>query len=413
MRVVIIGAGIGGLTAAIALRRKGIEVEIYERAAELTDVGAGISLWPNALKALYQLGMRPALDALSFVSADGALRTASGAVLTRTAAHELVARLGLPVMVFHRAELLNVLVAAAGDIPIHRAHECHFVRQDAVRATVQFANGAQADADAVVGADGLRSIVREGLGTPGALRYSGYTAWRGIAGFDTAGVLTGESVGRGQRFGLAPLSGNRVYWYATDNVPEGQREPPDQAKARLTAMFASWHDPIPALIRVTDHAAILRNDIYDRDPANRWGSGRITILGDAAHPMTPNLGQGACQAIEDALVLARDLGQGGDVDASLRRYEAQRRPRTRLVSMASRRAGQMFQIESPAVCRLRDAMMRLMPSAVTFRSLSTIGGYEGTSRSVVRSPWSVVRGPRFAGSRFRELRIRLGMAWDL
>ena len=125
MRVIVIGAGIGGLTAAIALRRKGIEVEIFERAAELTDVGAGISLWPNALKALYQLGMRPALDALSFVSAEGALRTASGAVLTRTAAHEFVARLGLPVMVFHRAELLNVLMAAARDIPIHRAHECH------------------------------------------------------------------------------------------------------------------------------------------------------------------------------------------------------------------------------------------------------------------------------------------------
>ena len=237
--------------------------------------------------------------------------------------------------------------------------------------------GCTGGADAVVGADGLRSIVREGLGTPGALRYSGYTAWRGIAGFDTAGLMAGESVGCGQRFGLVPISGNRVYWYAAANVPEGQREPPDQAKARLTAMFAAWHDPIPALIRVTDPAAILRNNIYDRDPADRWGSGRITLLGDAAHPMTPNLGQGACQAIEDALVLARELGQGSDVEAALRRYEAQRLPRTRLVSIASRRAGQMFQIESPALCRMRDVMMRLMPSAVTFRSLSRIGGYEG------------------------------------
>jgi len=377
MRVLIVGAGIGGLTAAIALGRKGIDVEIYERAAELADVGAGISLWPNALKALYQLGMKPALDALSFVSAEAGLRTASGAVLTRTPAHDFVARLGLPVMVFHRAELLNVLVAAARDIPIHRGHDCRHVEQDAGRATVRFSNGTQADADAVVGADGLRSIVREGLGTPGALQYAGYTAWRGIAGFDTAGLLAGESVGCGQRFGLVPISGNRVYWYATGNVAEGQREPPDQTKTRLTAMFASWHDPIPALIRVTDSAAILRNDIYDRDPADRWGSGRVTLLGDAAHPMTPNLGQGACQAIEDALVLARDLGQGGNVEASLRRYEARRMPRTRLVSMASRRAGQMFQIESPTLCRLRDAMMRLMPSAVTFRSLSRIGGYEG------------------------------------
>ena len=210
--------------------RKGIEVEIYERAAELTDVGAGISLWPNALKALYQLGLRPALDALSFVSAEGALRTGRGRVLTRTTVDDFVSRLGLPVMVFHRAELLNVLVAAARELPIHRAHECRLLRQEAACATVKFANGAQADADAVVGADGLHSIVRERLGAPGALRYSGYTAWRGIAPFDTAGLLSGESVGCGQRFGLVPISGNRVYWDATDNLPEGQREPPDRRR---------------------------------------------------------------------------------------------------------------------------------------------------------------------------------------
>src|SRR5688572_30485425 len=131
MRVLIVGAGIGGLTAAIALVRKGIDVEIHERSAELTDVGAGISLWPNALKALHQLGLRSALEALSFVTPEGALRSAGGAVLSRTTAHDVVKRLGLPVTVFHRAELLQVLVAAARDIPIHLGHECHAVDQDA------------------------------------------------------------------------------------------------------------------------------------------------------------------------------------------------------------------------------------------------------------------------------------------
>src|SRR5688572_16296313 len=377
MRVVIIGAGIGGLTTALALKQKDIEVDAYERSAVLTDVGAGISLWPNALKALYQLGLRPALDALSFVSVDGAVRRPDGTVLSRTTSEQFVLRLGLPVMVFHRAELLEVLVAAARSIPIHLGHECQDVTQDAGGVTARFATGTSTSGDALIGADGVRSVVRERLDVPGALRYSGYTAWRGVAPFQTAGLMAGETLGCGQRFGLAPIHGNRVYWYATDNVAEGQHESPADAKARLMELFAAWHRPIPDLIQSTDPASILRNDIYDRDPADRWGSGRITLLGDAAHPMTPNLGQGACQAIEDALVLARDLGQGGDVEASLRRYEAQRRPRTRLVSMASRRAGQMFQIESPLVCRLRDAMMRLMPSAVTFRSLSTIGGFEG------------------------------------
>jgi 2-polyprenyl-6-methoxyphenol hydroxylase-like FAD-dependent oxidoreductase len=377
MQIVIVGAGIGGFTAAIALRRKGIDVEIYERSRELTDVGAGISLWANALKALHQLGLKKALDAKSFSSDEGVLRTAGGDVLTRTSSRELAARFGMPVMVFHRAELLAILRDAARDVPVHLGQECRDVAADAGGATVRFDGGAEARADAVVGADGLKSVVRERLGVPGGIRYAGYTAWRGVVPFPTAGLLAGETIGCGLRFGLVPISGGRVYWYAASNVPEGQREPPTAGKARLMRMFAEWHEPIPALLAATDAAAILHNDIYDRDPVDRWGAGPVTLLGDAAHPMTPNLGQGGCQAIEDALVLARDLGRGGDVEASLRRYEAERMPRTRFIVSASRRVGQMFQVESPALCRARDAMLSLIPRAMNYRSLARIGGYEG------------------------------------
>ena len=181
--------------------------------------------------------------------------------------------------------------------------------------------GRRAQADVVVGADGLRSAVRASLGIPGEIRYAGYTAWRGIAPFRTAGLLAGETLGCGQRFGLVPIAGDRVYWYATDNVPEGGREESERAKVRLAGMFSRWHAPIPALIEATPAAAILRNDISDRDPVDRWGAGRVTLLGDAAHPMTPNLGQGGCQAIEDALVLARCLARrrpGRGVAAPLR-----------------------------------------------------------------------------------------------
>ena len=377
MRVLIIGAGIGGLTAAIALRQKGIDVEIYERATALTDVGAGISLWPNALRGLYQLGLRGALDEVSFVSVDGAVRSADGAILSRTSADQFIARFGLPLVVFHRAELLAVLAEAARGVPIHLGHDGLDVEQDAAGVTVRFSSGASATGDVLVGADGLRSIVRSRLGVPGALRYSGYTAWRGVAPFATAGLIAGETLGCGRRFGLAPIHGDRVYWYATDNVPDGQREPAAETKARLTALFAGWHDPIPALVRATDDAAILRNDIYDRDPVDRWGSGRVTLLGDAAHPMTPNLGQGACQAIEDALVLARHLASGTSPESALRRYESERIPRTGSIVTASRRFGALFQVESPAFCRVRDLMLRLIPASVTHRSLKKVAGYEG------------------------------------
>jgi len=378
MRVAVIGAGIGGLTAAIALRQRGIEVEVYERSAELGDVGAGISLWANALKALHRLGLKEALDARSFHSDEGVLRNASGAVLTRTSTSEFITRFGLPVGVFHRAELLEVLRDAARDIPVHLNHECSDVSQDAGGVTVAFAGGGQARADVVVGADGLRSVVRARLAIPGEIRYAGYTAWRAIARFPTAGLLAGETLGRGRRFGLAPIAGDRVYWYATDNLPEGGREEAGLAKARLVEMFAKWHAPIAAVIEATAAAVILRNDIYDRDPVDRWGSGRVTLLGDAAHPMTPNLGQGGCQAIEDALVLSWCLTLKREgVEAGLRRYESLRMPRTRFIVNASRRIGAAFQMESPLLCRLRDLAVGLTPAAMSYRSLARVAGYEG------------------------------------
>ena len=377
MRAVIIGAGIGGLTTALALKQKGIDVDVYERSPELTDVGAGIGLWPNALKALYQLDLRPALDGVSFVSMEGAVRSSDGTILSRTTADQFIARLGLPFIVFHRADLLAVLVDAARQIPIHTGYECRDIEQDGNSVTARFANEASATGDLIVGADGLRSAVRNRTNVPGALKYSGYTAWRGIAPYQTAGLMAGETLGCGQRFGIVPIHGNRVYWYATDNVPEGQREPPLETKTRLTRLFADWHEPIPELIRSTAEDTILRNDIYDRDPVERWGSGRITLLGDAAHPMTPNLGQGACQAIEDALVLAHHLSRGPDVESSLRRYESERMLRTRSVVIASRRVGALFQIEARAFCRLRDLALRLTPVTATYRSLKQLAGYEG------------------------------------
>ena len=375
-RTIVVGGGIGGLTAAIALRQRGVPVEIYERAPVLAEVGAGVSLWPNALKALHHLGMRERLEAMSFVSEEGAVRSSGGEIYTRTSASEFVARFGLPTTVFHRAELLDALVDAAQGILVHLGHECRSFVQDAEGVTVHFGNGAQARGDLLVGADGLRSVVRAQLGVPGGLRYAGYTAWRGIVPFETAGLIAGETFGCGQRFGLVPINRNRVYWYATDNCPEGQRETAAATKAKLAAMFGRWHEPIPAILQATDPAAILHNDIYDRDPVDRWGTDRVTLLGDAAHPMTPNLGQGACQAIEDALVLARCVAQH-PAAASLRHYESERMPRTRSVVSASRRIGQFGQIASPTLCALRNQLLRLVPLSMTYRSLDSVAGYEG------------------------------------
>ncbi len=377
MRAIVVGGGIGGVTAALALAQKGFEVDVYEQARELAEVGAGVSLWPNALKALHQLGLGAALEDLSYVSGEAAIRRADGAVLSSTSADEFVQRFGLPPMVFHRADLLGALLYAARQVPIHLGHECRDVEHHDGGATAHFTNGVSATASVVVGADGLRSVVRARLGVPGALRYAGYTAWRGIASLETRALIAGETLGRGQRFGLVPITGNRVYWYATANRPEGQHEPPGEARTRLLEMFDGWHAPIRDLIEATEPDRILRNDIYDRDPVERWGAGRVTLLGDAAHPMTPNLGQGACQAIEDALVLAGHLAAGADVASSLRRYERERMARTGPVVDASRRIGRFAQAEAAAACRLRDLVLRLVPRSMTYRNLAPVVGYEG------------------------------------
>jgi len=166
---------------------------------------------------------------------------------------------------------------------------------------------------------------------------------------------------------MAPVGGGRTYWWATANEPAGEIDPPVGRKADLEQRFAGWWEPVQALLAATPESEILRNDILDREPVDRWGVGRVTLLGDAAHPMTPNLGQGACQAIEDAVALAAALAGSSDIVAALRAYERARQPRTARITRLARRMGQVFQWEHPIACRLRDTALRLTPSTLTRR----------------------------------------------
>ena len=377
MRVLIVGGGIGGLTAAIALRKHGIEAEVFERCPELREVGAGISLWPNAVKALRKLGLGPALESISLVNQEGAMRRWNGAYMSQSPAQELERRFGGGVIVVHRAELLNLLGENAGASTIQLGKVCTGFSQDPGGVNIRFDDGSTAHGDVLIGADGVHSVVRAGLGHNGPLRYSGYTAWRAVVPFHSSTVVAGETWGCGRRFGLLPVQGGRVYWFATHNAPEGEHDPAGGSQAHVLSLFKGWHEPIEALIGASSDSVILRNDIYDRDALTEWGRGRVTLLGDAAHPMTPNLGQGGCQAIEDAMELATALKSASDVDAALRKYESRRIARTTSIVMASRRMGRMGQIESSFGCRLRDLAMQLTPNNVTIRTLAPFVGYEG------------------------------------
>lgn len=359
-QVTVVGAGIGGLATAIAFTRIGWQVQVLERAPALTAPGAGLSLWPNALRALDALGIGDRVRARAREDGSAGIRDSRGAWLSKFDVAAMKARYGLPIMV-HRADLLDILRNAIPAGSIRTGVTVGEARRDG---TVTHSAG-ESRADLVVGADGINSVVRRAV--VGAVRpvYVGYTAWRVIVTPTHPTADLGETWGRGLRFGYAALADDRVYCFGVANRPEGA---PSAGLAELRELFAGWHDPIPALLAAADPAAVLHHDIYRLPDLSTFVAGRIALLGDAAHAMSPNLGQGACQALEDAVVLARIADDSGD----LTRYDRVRRPRTRMIAARADRLGTVGQLSARPVVAARDAVMRLTPPSAPFRALAPI-----------------------------------------
>jgi 2-polyprenyl-6-methoxyphenol hydroxylase-like FAD-dependent oxidoreductase len=376
-KALIIGGGIGGLAAAIALRRAGIEAVVYESSNALREIGAGLTLWRNAVRAIEKLGLSTGLAAIGMPMNEGGVRSWRGDVLSTTFVDQHD-NLDVQATVVHRAELLAMLSAALDEGVVHLQAKCLCFKQDDVGVWAQFSDGSEASGEALIGADGIHSIIRSQLFGNEKPRYSGYTGWRAVAQLEHKHIpaATTESWGEGRRFGLAPLNQRRVFWYATQNTAEGTADSAVGRKERLLALFGDWHVPIRAVIEATEESAILHNDIYDRKPLQHWTKGRVTLLGDAAHPMTPNLGQGACQALEDAVVLAQCFKQHKSVVAALQTYEKKRISRTNAIVRLSRRIGQIGQLENPAACALRDIIMKSIPTGLQLKQFERIVGYE-------------------------------------
>ncbi|WP_367048127.1 FAD-dependent monooxygenase [Streptomyces sp. Je 1-332] len=373
----IVGGGIGGLAAAIALHRRGWRVEVLERAPEFTEIGAGISLWPNALRALEVLGLDRTVRALGAVEATGGVRDRRGRWLSRTDNAELARRFGHPLVVLHRADLLRALTEALPADSLRPASEVSAVRDDDHGPVVEHPGG-ESRPDLVVGADGLRSAVRGALWPDAAgPRYAGYSAWRMVTEPLAAPPSEGAATwGRGERFGYTALPGGRMYCFATASLPAGAEVASGTSQhGELLRRFGDWPEPIPTLLASVPPDAVLRHDLYDLPPLPSFVRGRVALLGDAAHAMTPNLGQGACQALEDAVTLAHCLDGTPDVPAALRSYDLLRRPRTRAISRRSARLGAVGQLAWPPAVLLRDAAARLVPERAALRSMTAVLGW--------------------------------------
>ncbi|PBC75359.1 2-polyprenyl-6-methoxyphenol hydroxylase-like FAD-dependent oxidoreductase [Streptomyces sp. TLI_235] len=368
---VVVGGGIGGLAAAIGLRRIGWEVTVVERASVLDDAGAGISLAANGLRALDELGVGGPVRAASRGQYSGGTRTPRGGWLARMDGAALERAVGTPITGIPRATLHRLLREALPADSLLIGVEAGPVRQLGPGTVRVDCGGTALDADLVVAADGIGSRVRGLLFPyhPGPV-HSGSAVLRAVTqrpvDLRTDFELTW---GHGAEFGHIAFRDGRAEWHAVLGLPAGTRFA--DPLAELRRRFHGWHDPIPALLDATRPGSVLHHDVRElRAPLPTFTVGRIALLGDAAHAMTPDLGQGACQALEDAVTLAAVLAGERTVEAALARYDTERRPRSQAVARAARQAGRMgHQLSRPPAVALRNAAMRLTPSRAAVRMI--------------------------------------------
>ena len=371
----VIGAGIGGLATAQALLQLGHRVRVYEAATELREIGAGVVLGANAMRALDELGLHDAVRPVGTPLTTVSLYNEQGQALNRADTSGFTARLGYDNLGILRADLQRELLRALPFGVVQLGHRLARFEQTATHVTAFFENGAQVTTEALVAADGIRSRVRRQLLPASQPRYAGYTCWRAVVQATIPALPTtgsSETWGRGGRFGLVPVADGRLYWFACINSPAPDN-PVFKAYrvADLQRHFAAFHAPIPQVLAATPDDALLWGDLYDLAPLASLTFGQVVLLGDAGHATTPNLGQGAGMAVEDAAVLARCLRAApADVPAAFRAFDQQRRPRTRRIVEQSRLLGQLAQFTPPWLAPLRNAALAAVPDWLTARQMA-------------------------------------------
>jgi 2-polyprenyl-6-methoxyphenol hydroxylase-like FAD-dependent oxidoreductase len=373
--IAVIGGGIAGLTAAIALRKAGHEVTIFESASEIRPLGAGLLLAANAIKGLERIGVADKVIPMGRQLSRFSILSQSGHILSEMDSNILSRKYGLNNFAIHRGALHQILLKELPFVRIETGKRAISMEQGEQSVTIKFQDGSTHRAQYTIIADGVHSSLRRQLLPGSQVRYAGYTCWRAIV--DNPGLALSASTetwGVHGRVGIVPLKDNQIYWFLCVNAAANAPEMKQMTATDLLARFAGYHAPIPQILAATSNDQLLWNDIVDIAPINRFAFGRALLMGDAAHATTPNMGQGACQAIEDAAVLLDELEKRPDqeLETTFKNFEQRRVRRTTMIVNKSWRMGRLAQLEQPWLVSVRDVMMRYIPDRFNQKQLESV-----------------------------------------
>lgn len=371
--IAIIGGGIGGLTLAIALQRKGFKPRVYEQAPELKMIGAGLGLSGNAIKAFSEIGISDAVLEAGTILKCVAIKDIHGHILNETNSEAISEKYGIANnFSIHRADLHEALLQRVNAESITLGKVCIDFQQTTKGVSLSFQDGTTITADYVIASDGIHSVFRKKLLPQSLPRYAGYTCWRAVIDYAPDNFdreETSETWGPGARFGIVPLSHNRLYWFATLNAKANDEKLKNYTPKDLLRHFQYFHHPIPHIIQQTKKEQLIWSDINDLAPIKQFAFHNILLLGDAAHATTPNMGQGACMAIEDAATLANCMESFVSVEEAFRQFQAKRINRTTKIVNTSWRVGRIAQWENPWLMRLRNVAIRSTPTRVAEKQI--------------------------------------------